>query len=94
MTCKPFFYAKVYSYIPMGMYISGIFDENNELTNIIKKYVSTSYGTGTSYGLRICTRFTTTPDSNINMSDVHVSSENTENYSAFCKNLKKIENNI
>lgn len=54
-------WEKVYSYIPMGMYISGIFDENNNLTNSVKKYVTTSYGTGTSYGLRICTRFTVSP---------------------------------
>jgi hypothetical protein len=54
-------WEKVYSCIPMGMYIAGKFDENNKLTNPIKKYVSTSYGTGTSYGLRICTRFTVSP---------------------------------
>lgn len=54
-------WEKVYSSIPMGMYIAGKFDEHNKLTNGIKKYVNTSYGTGTSYGLRICTRFTVSP---------------------------------
>jgi hypothetical protein len=54
-------WEKIYSYIPMGMYIAGKFDEENKLTNSVKKYVSTSYGTGTAYGLRICTRFTVSP---------------------------------
>lgn len=54
-------WQKIYSYIPMGMYIAGKFDESGKLTNIFRKYVSTSYGTGTSYGLRICTRFTVSP---------------------------------
>ena len=51
----------VYSYIPMGMYLSGKFDNNNQLSNITRKYVTTDYGTGTSYGLRLCTRFTISP---------------------------------
>ena len=51
-------WEKVHSYIPMGMYIAGRFDETENLTNTVRKYVSTSCGTGTSYGLRLCTRFT------------------------------------
>lgn len=72
--------------IPLGIYFAGVFNDT-QISNPIKKYVTNEdvFGLGTSYGLRICTRFTTTPDSNINMSDVHVSSENTENYSAFCR---------
>lgn len=54
-------WQKIYSYIPMGMYIAGKFDDNGNISNNIKKYVTTSYGTGTSYGLRICTRFTVSP---------------------------------
>ena len=54
-------WQKIYSYIPLGMYVSGIFDTDKQLTNTIKKFVTTSYGTGTSYGLRICTRFTVSP---------------------------------
>ena len=41
-----------YSCIPLGMYFTGIF-EGTKMTNIVTKYCSTSYGTGTSYGLRI-----------------------------------------
>lgn len=51
-------WEKVHSYIPMGMYIAGRFDDTGNLTNTVRKYVSTSHGTGTSYGLRLCTRFT------------------------------------
>ena len=55
-------WVKVYEYIPMGMYIAGKIDsETGNTTNCTKKYISTSYGTGTSYGLRICTRFTVSP---------------------------------
>ena len=49
-----------YKYIPMGMYICGKF-ENENLSNVIRKYVNTSYDLGTAYGLRICTRFTVSP---------------------------------
>ena len=49
-----------YSCIPMGMYFTGRFIDN-KMTNTATKYVTTSYGTGTSYGLRICTRFSASP---------------------------------
>lgn len=48
-----------YASIPMGMYIAGNFD-GTTLSNTVTKYVATSYGSGTSYGLRICTRFSVT----------------------------------
>lgn len=46
----------VHSSIPMGMYITGTFD-GHEITNKVRKYVNSSYDVGTSYGLRVCTRF-------------------------------------
>ena len=52
-------------YIPMGMYICGNFDAEGNLTNSIKKYVSITDEIGTAYGLRICTRFTATPNGSI-----------------------------
>lgn len=44
--------------IPMGIYITGLF-KNGTIQNQITKYVSNEdiYNSGTSYGLRICTRF-------------------------------------
>jgi hypothetical protein len=53
-------WSKVHSNIPMGMYVTGRFD-GVTLTNTVKKYVTTSYSVGTSYGLRICTRFAVSP---------------------------------
>lgn len=50
----------LYDAIPMGIYFAGIFDDDGKLSNEITKHVTTSYGTGTSYGLRICTRFSAT----------------------------------
>lgn len=49
--------------IPMGMYITGTIDENGKITNTIKKFVSNGdiYNTGTSYGLRICSRYMVSP---------------------------------
>lgn len=60
----------LYSNIPMGMYFAGNFDDSGNLTNVVTKYVSTSYGSGTSYGLRICTRFSATSNGNIINTDI------------------------
>lgn len=68
-------WVSLYENIPMGMYVAGMF-ENGELTNPIKKYVNTSYGIGTSYGLRICTRFTVTPvDGVLHETDMYTNSD-------------------
>lgn len=56
--------------IPLGIYFTGCLedgeDASDEMTNTITKYVSNDavYGQGTSYGLRICTRFLANPNSN------------------------------
>ena len=55
--------------IPMGIYFAGKF-ENKKLTNTITKYVTTSYGAGTAYGLRICTRFSATSNGQLFNTDV------------------------
>jgi hypothetical protein len=52
------------------MYFAGNFDDSGNLTNAVTKYVSTSYGSGTSYGLRICTRFSATSNGNIINTDI------------------------
>lgn len=48
----------VYEGIPMGIYITGLIDNGN-IQNSITKYVSNEdiYNSGTSYGLRICSRY-------------------------------------
>jgi hypothetical protein len=83
-------WINMYSGIPLGMYITGKFVDN-KLTNVITKYVTTSYGTGTSYGLRICTRFSVTPNGIIlNTNDVTVD----ENYTNFCQLMVGMNENL
>lgn len=82
----------IYSEIPLGMYVTGMFDENNKLTNTITKYVSTSYGSGTSYGLRICTRFTATPNGAIlSTSDLNVDDSS---YTNLCQLMTGMAENL
>ena len=56
---------KIYKNIPMGLYITGLINEDGSVNNSITKFVSHEdiYDTGTSYGLRICSRFGLTPQS-------------------------------
>lgn len=52
-----------YSGIPMGVYITGLI-EDGKIQNSITKYVSNEdiYNSGTSYGLRICSRYVVSPE--------------------------------
>ena len=61
----------LYKDIPMGIYFPGKF-EGGEMSNIITKYVSSSdiYGSGTSYGVRICSRFVATSFDSIVNTDI------------------------
>lgn len=76
------------SNIPLGIYFAGKFN-NTILSNPVTKYITNddAYGMGTSYGLRICTRFSTTPQSKINIVDVKT---NQGNYSAFCQVMSEM----
>lgn len=61
-----------YKDIPMGIYFTGLIDDNGDIQNSITKYVSNNdiYGSGTSYGLRICNRYATNhQQSNITITD-------------------------
>lgn len=80
----------VYKNIPMGMYIAGKFVDN-QLTNIITKFVSTSYGNGTSYGLRICTRFSVSPNGVI-LNTIDVTPD--ENYVNYCQLMTGMNENL
>lgn len=56
-----------YQDIPMGIYFTGLIDsESGQVQNFITKYVINNdvYDSGTSYGLRICSRYATTQRSN------------------------------
>jgi hypothetical protein len=64
-----------YKNLPLGIYFTGY--EDDALCNVIEKYVNSDdiYQQGTSYGLRICNRFVSTPnattfyDTNVDMYD-------------------------
>ena len=53
----------VYQGIPMGLYLTGLFGDDGVLQNSITKYVCHEdiYNSGTSYGLRICSRYVASP---------------------------------
>lgn len=51
--------GNTYTDIPMGIYFPGVIDEDGVIQNQITKFVSNKeiYGSGTSYGVRICNRY-------------------------------------
>lgn len=77
------------SNIPLGMYITGMFNPDLTTTNPVTKYITNedAFGMGTSHGLRICTRFVTTSDANIIPIEV---STDQDNYSAFCQVMSEM----
>ena len=76
----------------MGMYIAGTFDSNGNLSNVITKHTASSYNTGTAYGLRICTRFTATPNNAI-LTNSEVIADDT-NYVNICQLMTGMNENL
>lgn len=67
--------TEIYRNIPMGIYFTGVInhiDDTYSFTNTATKYVSNddAFGQGSSYGVRIMTRYTPTPNSNVYFTDV------------------------
>lgn len=67
--------TEIYRNIPMGIYFTGVInhiDDTYSFTNTATKYVSNddTFGQGSSYGVRIMTRYTPTPNSNVYFTDV------------------------
>lgn len=50
--------------IPLGMYLTGLINTDGSVSNEVVKYEQSvdAYNSGTSYGLRVCTRYTSTPN--------------------------------
>ena len=48
-----------YTGIPLGIYITGLINDDGDIQNSITKYVSNEdiYNSGTSYGVKICSRY-------------------------------------
>lgn len=84
-------WVDVYANIPMGMYLTGRFD-GTKLTNTVRKYVTTSYSVGTSYGLRICTRFAVSPNGVI-MSN-HETTIDSNDISTTCQLMATMAENL
>lgn len=80
-----------YANIPLGMYVTGRF-ENEKLTNTVTKYCTTSYGTGTSYGLRICTRFSVNPNGAIIKNSDIIADDS--NYTNLCQLMTSMNENL
>lgn len=74
-----------YENLPLGIYFTGKFNEDNTLTNPVTKYIDSDeiYKEGTAYGLRLCYRFAVSP-MNVSIKSVNITQEN-DNYSAFCQ---------
>lgn len=74
-----------YENLPLGIYFTGMFNDDNTLTNPVHKYIDNSeiYNEGTSYGLRLCHRFAVSP-MNVSIKSVDITQDN-DNYSAFCQ---------
>lgn len=79
---------KLYDGIPLGIYFTGLIDGG--MTNQITKYVSNEdiYNSGTSYGLRVCSRFTANP-TNGNLTIQNVTMED-NSYSELSRVLSQI----
>lgn len=83
-------YYKLYESIPLGIYFTGLINNDGTVTNSITKYVKNEdiYNEGTSYGLRICSKYTVSPN-NLNIIDVDLSLDS-DNYSAFSQTMSKM----
>ena len=78
-----------YSDVPYGIYFTGTIDGTGEMSNYVTKYSynADTYGEGTSYGLRICSKYITLPSGSLVPHDIDIS---TENYSAFSQAMAKM----
>lgn len=78
--------------IPMGVYLTGMINEDGTVGNTVTKYNSSEdiYGGGTSYGLRICSRFSVVPGSFENQ----VTTTNEGNYAELSRVLSEMSNTI
>lgn len=84
-------WKEMHSNIPMGIYLTGKFNDT-ELSNTVTKHVTTSLDSGTSYGLRICTRFSATANAGKILTDTNTVSD--INYNNICQLMTKMNENL
>jgi hypothetical protein len=84
----------LYTNIPLGIYLPGCF-KDNEITNHVTKWISNSniYNSGTSYGIRICTRFSVIPNSD-NILTTDIEPVNSEEFASISKIMSGISDNL
>ena len=78
--------------IPLGIYFTGTTIDGGGMTNSVTKFVSNNdiYGAGTSYGLRICSRFTIAPNSTSIKSEVDFLKGDDAEYAAFSQAMSQM----
>ena len=93
-------FNNIYTDIPLGIYFTGMI-ESGEMTNSVKKFVTDDsiFENGTSYGLRICSRFVSSlTDGDIISSEIVVDANEYLDYSsvmsAMAKTLQKVNDLI
>ena len=84
----------LYKNIPMGVYLPGSFD-GDIVKNVITKWVNNSdiYDSGTSYGIRICSRFSATSNYD-SIKTTEVRSIDSDEYSSLCQVMGGISDNL
>lgn len=85
-------WSELYTDIPMGIYFAGKFNDTT-ISNPITKFVDTEYNTGTAYGLRICTRFTSTSQGKVINTDI-TTSTNTGEMNNICQLMSAMSENL
>ena len=83
-----------YKNIPLGLYLPGCF-KGTDVTNTITKWVSNStiYNSGTSYGIKICSRFAAVPNSD-NIVTSEVTSVDSDEYTYISQIMSGISDNL
>ena len=81
-----------YKDIPMGMYITGLINDDGIVSNTVTKYdeVQDAYTSGTSYGLRVCTRFMVTPNATQIISNSAEATDVKSQYNGFSLAMNKM----
>lgn len=85
----------IYSNIPLGIYLPGSFNEEGLINNSITKWVHNSdiFDSGTSYGVRICSRFSATPNGDT-IKTTEVKQVNASEYISLCQVMGGIKDNL
>ena len=74
------------------LYNFNITKDSNEISNPVLKHVTTEYNSGTSYGLRICTRFSTVGNNSNIITDIIP--DNSADYENMCSMISKMNENL